>query len=181
MKSKSPLILGAVLILVVIVGGVFFLSNNNTETKKESQTNETVMESSEVEKDTNNVDATENKDMETGPVPFSKIGKGIMDANNLYDYFSFENGKGTCMDQNFPTNIVYGPGNYMNTLDGKYGDNMTMVDFMGQIRFKNLPLSTGSASCVMKTSSKSDTATVSCSVDQAEVCTATFDVFGNKK
>jgi hypothetical protein len=101
-----------------------------------------------------------------------------MDAREDFKYFAFENGAGTCMDQGFPTDLTYGPDNYISTMDGTYGEDYTGVDFMGNISFGGLLLSTGSAYCVMSTSSDSDTSSVSCSVDDVEVCTADFDLFG---
>lgn len=181
MKSKLPLIIGVMLVaIILIVGGVLLIISNNNKNREveQLQTAMTEIENSiaaEIEEAQQEM-LEENE--YTGPVPFSKVGKGIMDATDDYDYFSFENGTGTCMAQNFPTDLVYGPGNYVNTLDGTYSEDLTMVDFLGRIRFDSLPLSTGSAACMIETSSSSDTASVSCSVDEVEVCTATFDVFG---
>lgn len=107
-------------------------------------------------------------------VPFADINTNIMDAYKTYK-ISFTQGEGTCMDQGFPTNLVYGPkNNIIKTEDEKYVEDMTAVDFTGKIRFDRLTLSTGSAACVMKTVKGINTAVVTCSVAKKEVCTASF-------
>lgn len=157
------------LIALVGVGG-YFLFIKDDESADDNDSEQT----------TDSEETTEEEAEEpTGPIPFSQVGINIMDADE-YSYFTFVNGGGTCMDQNFPLDMIYTSENVMKTQDGSYAEDMTAVDFMGNIRFDGLPLSTGSASCTMETSTNSDEATVTCKVDEAEVCTAMFDVFAYK-
>ncbi len=125
--------------------------------------------------------SSETAEVPKGPVPFSDVKNDIMDAKESWDFFTFETAKGTCMEQGFPTNMRYTSGNVMRTEDGTYLEDWTSVDFTGTIRFDDLPLSTGKAACVMKTISGEDFAKVTCSVDEKEVCTATFTVMAHRK
>jgi hypothetical protein len=134
-------------------------------------------------KETENKTATkveEKVEAPKGPVPFADINTDVMDAYSTYK-ISFTQGEGTCMDQGFPTNLVYGPkNNIIKTEDEKYVEDMTAVDFTGTIRFDQLTLSTGSASCVMKTVKGINTANVTCSVAEKEVCIASFKLTAEK-
>lgn len=121
--------------------------------------------------------AVENK----GPVPFSEVKKDIMTAKDTWDFFSFKDGKGTCLDQGFPINMIYTSANVMKTGDDAYIEDLTMVDFTGRIRFDGVKLTTGNAACEMKTITGEDAANLSCKVNDKEVCAATFKVFANKK
>lgn len=176
------MVVALVAVVALAGGGIFLATRNNnqnlnataTEEKKLMQTEETQESSAQDE------EVIEEEEEMSGPIAFSEIGKGIMDAREDFQYFTFENGAGTCMDQNFPKDLIYGPDNYISTMDGTYGYDYTGVDFLGNISFGNLPLSTGSAYCVMSTSSDSNIASVTCSVDDVEVCTADFDLFGIK-
>lgn len=115
-----------------------------------------------------------------GPVPFADIDMDVMDAYSTYK-ISFTQGEGTCMEQGFPVNLVYGPkNNIIKTEDEKYVEDMTAVDFTGTIRFDQVPLSTGGAACVMKTVQGINTANMTCSVEEKEVCTATFKLTAEK-
>lgn len=164
----KPIMFGIGILAILVIVGVLIFSNQNTNDTNNNNNQPTpTTETTVVEE-------------ESGPIAFSKVGKNIMDANKEYK-FTFENGEGSCMNQNFPTDLVYGPGNVVKTEDGKYTEDMTSADFMGNVRFDEVPLSTGSASCLIKTSTQKDTADLSCSVNDKEVCTATFDLFAHKQ
>jgi len=57
---------------------------------------------------------------------------------------------------------------------------MTMVDFMVTIKFYEMPLSIGKAACVINTTTGEDLASLTCSVDEQEVCTAIFKIMAYK-
>jgi len=161
---KKMLMIGFVIINILMISGC-----GSQDEQKNAEGNNTVTTKT-VEK--------------TGPVPFADINTDVMDAYESYK-ISFTQGEGTCMDQGFPTNLVYGPkNNIIKTEDEKYVEDMTAVDFTGTIRFNQLPLSTGSASCVMKTVKGINTANLTCSVTEAEVekevCTSTFKLTAEK-
>ncbi len=138
----------------------------------------------ETEENTENSDDSEEESEEeseemSGPMPFSELGMGIMDAKDDYK-ITFENGEGDCLDQGFPTDLVYGPGNVVKTEDGSYTEDWTSVDFTGTIRFDEVALDSGSAACAATTSSEAGTADITCSVDEEEVCSVTFELFAQK-
>ena len=124
-------------------------------------------------------------EVKAGPIAFADVGTDIMDAMDTYKIFRFTLGEGTCMEQGFPTNLVYAAPNMIKTEDEKYFENMTSVDFTGRISFNELPLSTGSAACEVKTAIGVTTAQVTCFVGEGdakkEVCTASFKLYGEKK
>jgi hypothetical protein len=168
---NKTVIIGVVLFVVLLIAGAlgyYLVTKDNTTDETTEQTEESTEDSV--------TDTEEN----TGPIPFSEVGINIMDAKEEYSKFTFVNGEGTCLDQGFPLDLIYTSENVIKTEDGSYAEDMTMVDFMGYIRFDELPLSTGSASCTIETSSSSDTADVTCEVDEEEVCTAVFDLFAYK-
>lgn len=171
MSKSSSSIVFLVIIVAIVIGAVFIIHQNNVrniESERISQINTE-----------NKPEEVEELVVEEGPISFSKIGIGIMDAKEKYSYFSFENGSGTCMEQGFPTNMIYTSENIVKTADNTYIEDYTSVDFMGYISFDSVPLSTGSASCLFETSLDSDIAKVDCRVDEVSVCTATFDLFGH--
>ena len=160
---KKPLMIGLVVVNLMIFSGCGEAENvaNESENKAEEIAAE-----------------------KTGPVPFADINMDVMDAYAEYK-ISFTKGEGNCMDQGFPTNLVYGPKiNVIKTEDEKYVEDMTAVDFTGTIRFDQVPLSTGSAACVVKTTVGISTANLTCSVKEGEVsnevCTATFKLTAEK-
>lgn len=169
------LVVALVAVFAIAGGGIFLATRNNNQNENNSENQAQTQEDS-----TPQVEEVEEGEMqeETGPVPFSEIGEGIMDAKENFSYFTFENGEGSCMAQGFPTDLIYDSSNMIKTLDESYADEWTSVDFLGNIRFNNLPLSTGKAVCQFETSSESDSASVSCSVDEVDVCSATFEIFG---
>lgn len=175
--NKTSLVIISVLVIVAIAAGAFFIINRNNTQKVESER----ISQTDTQKETPEA-VVEEKEVgeEKSPIAFSKIGKGIMDAKEIYSYFSFENGAGTCMDQGFPTNMIYTSENIAKTSDDKYIEDYTAVDFLGNVRFDNLPLTTGAAACVFETSLDSDVAKLDCTVNEVSVCTATFDLFGHK-
>lgn len=124
-------------------------------------------------------------EVKAGPVAFADVGKDIMDAMDEYKLFRFTEGEGTCMEQGFPTNLVYAAPNMIKTEDEKYFENMTSVDFTGRISFNELPLTTGSAACEVKTATGITTAQVTCFNGEGdakkEVCKASFKLYGEKK
>lgn len=124
-------------------------------------------------------------EVSTGPIAFADVGMDIMDAMDTYKIFRFTQGEGTCMEQGFPTNLVYAAPNMIKTEDEKYFENMTAVDFTGRISFNELPLSSGSAACEVKTATGVTTAQVTCYVGEGdakkEVCKASFKLYGEKK
>ncbi|MFC1616575.1 hypothetical protein ACFL21_05510, partial [Patescibacteria group bacterium] len=115
----------------------------------------------------------------SGPVAFSEVGSGIMDAADTYAKFTFEDGKGDCYDQGFPTDLYYDSDNVVLTEDGSYQEDMTMIDFTGRITFDEVPLTDGKAECEISTSSGVDNATFNCKIDDAEVCTGNFKVYAH--
>jgi hypothetical protein len=164
--NKNVVIAVVVILLLALIGGAgYYLLTKEESEETEEQTEESTEDS----------DASEEED--TGPIPFSEVGEDIMDAKENYSKFTFENGEGTCLEQDFPLDLIYTSDNVIETEDGSYMEDWTSVDFMGNIRFDELPLSTGSASCRIETSTTSDTASVTCEVDEVEVCTAVFDLF----
>ncbi|MDQ6985127.1 MAG: hypothetical protein Q9M91_01085 [Candidatus Dojkabacteria bacterium] len=186
--SKQLALVSVLILAVVAVGGYFLMSDSDDKDKNEDETQQEEREENDVENEEESESESADSDIDEieedavvameGPVAFSEIGLGIMDAADVYAYFTFENGVGNCMDQGFPTDLVYDSENIVKTEDGSYSEDWTSVDFSGRIRFDALPLSTGDASCVIETSSVSDQADVTCSVEEVEVCTATFDIFG---
>ncbi len=160
----------AIVILILIALAGLFSYKLLTKEKDEKETENNKVQSEE----------TNQSEDDNGPIPFSKVGKNIMDAKDDYDHFTFENGEGTCLDQGFPTDLIYTSKNVIKTKDDSYIENWTMVDFMGVIRFDELPLLTGSASCKIETHTNQDRADLTCTVDNVEVCTASFDVFAYK-
>jgi len=118
---------------------------------------------------------------ETGPIVFADVGKGIMDAKEDFDHFTFEEWEGTCVDQEFPTNIIYTSANMIKTVDEEYVEDLTSVDFTGRIRFDEVPLTSGAAECTIKTTSGVTKAELTCSVEEEEVCTATMKVYAQTK
>lgn len=178
--NKNLVLVVALVAVVALAGGGIFLATRNNQNSESSNTNNSENSTQREEDSMAQVEEVEEEEMveETGPVPFSEIGEGILDAKENFSYFTFENGEGTCMAQGFPTDFIYDSENIAKTLDGSYADEWTAVDFLGNIRFSGLPLSTGSADCMIETSSASDMADVSCSVDEVEVCTASFEIFG---
>jgi hypothetical protein len=121
----------------------------------------------------------------TGPVAFADVKMGIMDATKDYKLFRFLKGEGTCLEQGFPTNLVYAAPNMIKTEDEKYVEDMTMVDFTGRISFNKLPLKSGKVACSIKTVQGVTTAQLVCTTGEGdakkEVCTGSFKVYGEKK
>ncbi|MFC1810717.1 hypothetical protein ACFLZH_04410 [Patescibacteria group bacterium] len=113
-----------------------------------------------------------------GPVAFAEVGLGLMDAADVYDLFTFEEGEGTCLDQGFPTNLTYTSDNVVKTADEEYVEDMTMIDFMGNLRFDEVPLEDGPAACKITATRGVTKVQLSCTrgEDDAEeeVCTGTF-------
>lgn len=174
------LVASAVVLVVAIALVAFFISRNNQQQVNTTQTEQSNTDTSQQD-DTDTEDSSDEElVVATGPVAFSAIGKGILDAKDSYSYFSFENGQGTCMEQGFPTNMIYDSENIVKTEDDTYMEDYTSVDFLGNIRFDTLPLSTGSADCLFETSLDSDVANLNCSVNEVSVCTATFDLFAHE-
>jgi len=126
---------------------------------------------------------------ESASVPFAELGMDITDARKEYSLFRFVEMEGTCLDMGFPTNLVYKGTNMIMTEDEKFFDRMTMSDFTGTIRFKNLPLDGGNAKCTIKTAKGINTATFSCTLPEVdeegaeadvEVCTGSFKIMAEK-
>lgn len=115
-----------------------------------------------------------------GPVAFAEVGLGLMDAADVYDLFTFEEGEGTCLDQGFPTNLTYTSDNIVKTADEEYVEDMTMIDFMGNLRFDEVPLTGGPAACKITATRGVTKVQLSCSMGEddaeKEVCTATFNM-----
>jgi hypothetical protein len=168
MRKPQDIFVAIVVIGAFLIGAYFLLTNASSDEDKNTDDTE----------ETNSKSSNEDEVAE-GPVPFSEVNKGIMDAADDYEYFSFVNMQGTCLDQGFPANLIYDSANVVKTEDGSYVENLTAVDFLGQISFDELPLSTGSASCIIGTSAGVDNANVKCSVNGAEVCAATFEVLAH--
>ncbi len=171
MKKVAMIGIPLVALVLLIVLVLFFTSRNNApvENNQEATSNTDTDSQDQVIEETATIEVNED-----GSIPFSRIGKGILDAKEDFPTFKFENGTGTCMDQGFPNDMIYSSENIVMTEDGSYSEDYTAVDFLGNIRFDGLTLSSGSAACMFETSADSDNATVSCSVDEVEVCTASF-------
>ncbi|PKL36672.1 hypothetical protein CVV38_02085 [Candidatus Peregrinibacteria bacterium HGW-Peregrinibacteria-1] len=130
-------------------------------------------------------------------VAFSTLNKGVMDSKyysstnpNGYKEFWLKEGAGTCVDQGLAAEIGYvqdeelGYSVVVNG-DGTYKETLASLDFMGNIGFGDVELTEGMARCQAKTTSGSDSATVSCDVEQEdgsylEVCTAEYTVTASK-
>lgn len=122
---------------------------------------------------------------EIKPIPFAEVGNDIMDATKDYKLFRFLEGEGTCMEQGFPTNLVYASPNMIKTEDEKYVEDMTAVDFTGRISFNELPLGDTKVACDIKTIKGITTAQMTCYTgtgdEKKEQCTASFKVYAEKK
>lgn len=175
-KFAIPAVAVVLVLVLAVVGAVVYMgrddsSKNEDEKTSEKENNDSTQEESTMDEQEETVD--------NSPVAFSKIGKGILDATEDFSYFTFENGTGSCMDQGFPTDLVYDSENIVKAMNGAYMDDATTsVDFLGNIGFRGLPLTSGSAYCIASTSTTSDKAEVRCLVNEVEVCTASFDFFG---
>ena len=118
-------------------------------------------------------------------VPFADVEKDIMSAKKEYKLFRFMEPEGTCMEMDFPENLIYKSTNRIMTEDESYFDQMTSVDFTGLIRFKAVPLANDVvANCTIKTTSGINTANLVCKTgegeEETEVCTGTYKVVAEK-
>ena len=127
--------------------------------------------------DTPVVEEEETPTYPEGPVAFAEVGLGLMDAADVYDLFTFEEGEGTCLDQGFPTNLTYTSDNVVKTADEEYVEDMTMIDFMGNLRFDEVPLEGGPAACKITATRGVTKVQLSCTDEaEEEVCTGTFNM-----
>ncbi len=122
---------------------------------------------------------------EVSSLPFADVEKDIMSAAKEYKLFRFTEPEGTCMEMDFPENLIYKSTNRIMTEDESYFDQMTMVDFTGLIRFKEVPLTNDVvAHCTIKTTSGINMANLVCKTGEGEaeteVCTGTFKVVAEK-
>lgn len=118
-------------------------------------------------------------------IPFAEVENDIMSAKKDYKLFRFTEPEGTCMEMDFPENLIYKSTNRIMTEDESYFDQMTSVDFTGLIRFKQVPLADDVvAHCTIKTTRGINTANLVCKTgegeEETEVCTGTFKVVAEK-
>jgi len=166
---KKTLVLGLVAVSLFIASGCGATdekSTTNSTTPSENTTTPTV----------------------TSPVsvPFADLNMDLMSANDTktYKLYRFKEMEGSCVDQGFPTNMIYKSTNMVMTEDEKYADDWTSLDFAGNLRFKNVPLTGGPASCHLKTTKGLTTANLSCSVKEGEtdkeICTGSVKLYAEK-
>lgn len=149
------------------------------------------------ETDTSTTDETVmDETVSSEPIAFSEVDANILDVmydkdsnTDGYMAFNFEEGTGTCVDMGFPASFSY---KYDEDLgypvveneDGSMRDELVGMSISGELIYldKGFVLEgvDEGYSCSAKTSRGSDTAEFSCTLDEAPVCTATFNVFGVK-
>lgn len=175
MQKRFALFVTALMAVVLVGAGC-----STTET-----TDTTTNETAEVTEET-----TEVVEEVTGPVAFSEVGESMLsskfdsDTPEGYTSYDFTEGTGTCVDQGL-TEFSYLQdeelGYFVVTADVlEYQEDLAGLSFMGHLNFDEVPLGDQSAKCQAKSETGNDEATLTCTVDEVEVCTGTYMVYANK-
>lgn len=114
------------------------------------------------------------------PIAFSEVNQNILDAKETYGEFLFDQGVGTCVDeQGFADSFSYLEDEelgyfVLHTTDGEFVQNTVMATFVNYLEFDEVPLTDGEATCGFKIEFGTDEGTMTCTIDEEEVCTATY-------
>jgi len=130
-----------------------------------------------------------------GEVPFAEVGQSVMSSKfdqrtneEGYTSYDFRDGEGTCFDdEGFMDEFAYYLDEdlgYFVSGGGDYTEKFTSLDFIGHIRFSDVPLTSGPAKCNITATSGENTAELECTRSEGEevvdVCTGTFQVFASR-
>ncbi|MDP3970549.1 MAG: hypothetical protein Q8P90_02515 [bacterium] len=159
-------------------------TDTNTATKTKTDT--TVTPTMTDEADTNSADIDAEVEVEATTsgtiIPFSEVGDNMLDAasSDMYSEFEFVNGTGTCVDQGLPEfSYIDDPdlGYFIvESKDKTYQETWASLSFTGYLSFSEVPLTDGPADCTAISEFEKDEATVTCSIEEEDICEATFEV-----
>lgn len=120
------------------------------------------------------------EEMPSGPVAYSEVDMGFLDAMDVYSEFTFESGSGDCVDQGFFSEFKFVEvpegGFVVRDADETYEDDFAVASAFGTLGFDEVPIGDQVADCVADIPYQEDISTVTCTVDDVEICTADFNL-----
>jgi len=120
----------------------------------------------------------------TEPLKFSvfveSVGDILMGMDRGFVEYRFDNGQGTCIDQGLPNAISYLKDPELGyfiveSADKSYRNEWVSATASNSVMFDEVPLTGGSAWCLVKVPWGSDVADGRCEINDVEVCTMTYD------